>query len=85
MIIFKRKRIKLSKITIPKCFEKTPPKPEKLIKKTINYINTGELSPICVSGKNYVLVDGYCSYLIRKACGEEKVKIVYVDERKSSG
>lgn len=82
MIIFKKRKIKLSKITIPKHFEKTPPKPEKLIKKTINYINTGELSPICVSGKNNVLVDGYCSYLIRKACGEEKVKVVYVNEGK---
>ena len=81
MIIFKKRKIKLSKITIPKHFEEAPPKPEKLIKKTINYLKTNNLSPIYVCHKNNTLVDGYCSYLIRKACGEDKVKIVYVDER----
>ena len=81
MIIFKRKRIKISKITIPKHFEENPPKSLKLIEKTINYLKTNNLSPIYVCHKNNTLVDGYCSYLIRKACGEDKVKIVYVDER----
>lgn len=81
MIFLKKRKIKLSKITIPKHFEEAPPKPKKLIKKTINYLKTNNLSPIYVCHKNNTLVDGYCSYLIRKACGEDKVKIVYVDVR----
>lgn len=51
----------LNKIVISKAFEAHPPKEEKYRKK----LRKKKLDPIIVD-ENFVLVDGYCSYLIVK-------------------
>lgn len=55
-------------IKIPLDFVDHPPRPEKLIKKMLDFWREGELSDIIVDG-NMVLTDGYCSYLIAKEIG----------------
>lgn len=53
----------LDKIIISKIFQYHPPKSDKFIKKMDAFMSKKKLSPIIVD-ENYILVDGYCSYLI---------------------
>ena len=62
---------------IPLDFIEHPPRPEKLIRKTIAFNRESELPDILVDG-NMVLLDGYCSYLIAKQVGAQFVKIMQV-------
>ena len=55
-------------IKVPEGFEDNPPKPEKLIKKTLDFCRDAELPYILVDA-NMNLLDGYCSYLIAKQVG----------------
>ena len=55
-------------IKVPKEFEDNPPKPEKLIKKTLDFCRDAELPYILVDA-NMNILDGYCSYLIAKQVG----------------
>lgn len=71
---------KLDKIKISQRFKNNPPKPEKLIQKTADFVKGEKLSTIYVD-ENYYLVDGYCSYLIVKALGSNKVKIKQIKVR----
>ena len=57
-----------------------PPKPEKLIKKTAEFIKEGRLSPIYVD-KNFYLLDGYCSYLIATTLNYNSAKILQFRKR----
>lgn len=60
----KRSPKKIDKIIISPNFSLHPPKSDKLIRKTYDYIlNNAKLDPIIVD-KNWRLLDGYCSYLI---------------------
>lgn len=68
-----------SKITIPKNFLDNPPKPEKIIDKMLRFNRESELENILVD-ENFVLLDGYCSYLIAQQVGVEFVKIKMVKE-----
>ena len=63
-----------SKIKIPQNFVDNPPKPEKLIYKTLVFNRESELGDILVDEKMN-LVDGYCSYLIAQQVGADFVKI----------
>lgn len=81
MIFTKKKTIKLDSINVRKEFSETIPKPHRLISKTADYVLLDKIQPIIVD-KNYVLIDGYCSYLIRKTLGEKKVRVVIVDSKK---
>ena len=76
-----RKRVKVDEIKVPKSFETCPPKPEKLIIKTAEYINTGVIGQITVD-EDCNLIDGYCSYLIIKALGIESYKCVMIKIKK---
>jgi hypothetical protein len=78
----KVKMIRLGKwnyknIKIPQRFIDNPPKPEKLIHKTLKFIRESELEDIIVD-ENMYLLDGYCSYLIAQQVGAEFVKIKMV-------
>lgn len=69
------KRVKtqhFDKIIIPDEFFKNQPSPEKLIRKTVDYCKTGKLEKIYVD-KDFVLVDGYCTYLIAKELMESEM------------
>ena len=79
MLRAKRKRVDVEKIKIPADFIKSPPKSEKLILKTADYINKGELSPVYID-KDYNLIDGYCSYLIYRTLYHEKITCIVVRE-----
>ena len=71
----KRSSKNLDKIIIRQNFIDTPPKPEKLIKKTAEFVKDGRLPAIYVD-KDFILLDGYCSYLIATTLGIRNVKIV---------
>lgn len=64
---YKCKRISrkhFDEIKITKAFKKTPPKPEKLYTKELEFVlNKQQLSPIIVD-ENMFLVDGYCAWII---------------------
>ncbi len=79
MLRAKHKRVDIEKIKIPADFLECTPKPEKLILKTADYINKGELSPVYID-KDYNLIDGYCSYLIYKTLYHEKIVCIVVRE-----
>ena len=66
---------KITDIKVPPHFINTQPRPEKLIKKTAEFINEGRLGKIDVD-KDFNLLDGYCSYLIATTLGYKKAKIV---------
>lgn len=71
----RRNSRKLDEIIIRQHFIDSPPKPEKLIKKTAEFIKEGRLPAIYVD-KDFYLLDGYCSYLIATTLGIRKVKIM---------
>ena len=75
----KVKIVKLDKwsflvIKIPYEFQLHPPKPEKVIEKTLKFSRESELEDIIVD-EDMNLLDGYCSYLIAQQVGVEFVKI----------
>lgn len=67
-----------SKIKIPQPFLDNPPKPEKIIEKTLRFSRESELEDIIVD-EYFNLLDGYSSYLIAQQVGAEFVKIKMVD------
>ena len=76
-----RRNVKIiEKIKIRNCFFNTPPRPEKVIQKTADYMQGQKLPPIYIDDE-YYLIDGYCSYLIAKTL-HTKVKIVQVRNSK---
>lgn len=80
MILKRKKKVKTDEIRITPKYAQTPPKSNKLIRKTAAYIKYGTLDTIYLD-KNLNLIDGYCSYLIAKALGVEKIKCVIVREQ----
>lgn len=77
----KRSGKKIKDIKVPAHFKATSPNPEKLIRKTAEFINEGRLEKIYVD-KDFNLVDGYCSYLIATTLGYKKAKIVQFRNKK---
>lgn len=76
----KMKFITLDKIKISQDFMDSPPKPERVIRKTAEFMNGGKLEPILID-KDRNLIDGYCSYLIAKTLNSNKFKVVMVTEK----
>ena len=70
----KLKRREFYKIKISPDFVLSPPNPEKIIEKMLLFYRECYLAPIIVDS-DFVLVDGYCSYLIAKQVGTDFVKI----------
>ena len=82
-IMFETVKIRGSRIKdikVPAHFKASPPNPEKLIRKTAEFINEGKLEKIYVD-KDFNLMDGYCSYLIATTLGYKKAKIVQFRKR----
>lgn len=77
----RRSSSKLGSIKIPQLFLDCPPKADKLIKKTAEFIKDGTLPAIYVD-RDYNLLDGYCSYLIATALDYKKAKILQFRKKK---
>lgn len=59
-------------IVIPVEFKLTQPSSQKLIRKTADFLISGNLEKIYID-KDFKLVDGYCSYLIANELGVDIV------------
>ena len=77
----RRSGYKLSEIKIPQHFINAPPNPEKLVRKTADFIMDGKLPAIYVD-RDFNLMDGYCSYLIATALDYKKAKIMQFRRKK---
>lgn len=71
----------MNNIKVTKEFLENQPKPEKLIRKTAEFLGGAKLEPIIVDDK-FTLIDGYCSYLIAKELQNNKVKIIQIKEKR---
>ena len=74
--------VSVEKIKVPQEFSMTPPKSKKMESKWEYYRKTGKLQSSILLTRNYVLVDGYTSYII--ACEAEmgKIPVQFVDNNK---
>ena len=71
----KTRKVKLSKIKVPKCFELKPPKKEKMKDKLFTlFVDGFDSLPSIIIDKHYNLIDGYCTYLIACRSTQQKVK-----------
>lgn len=84
MIIKRTKKVKITDIKIPDEYKAIVPGTTKIIRKTADYTCTGIIDKIYVTN-DLTLWDGYCSYLILKALGYEKVKVVITGGKNEKG
>lgn len=70
--------IPLKDVVIKYNFQLTCPNPTKFKYKENLFKNKGVLGRIILN-KNFELIDGYCSYLIYKKYGIEKIPVWFVD------
>ena len=69
----------LRDIKISHKFEKTPPRFNKMGQKWSYYRNTGEFESPIILNRDFVLIDGYTSYIIAKKSEMDKVPVYFVD------
>ena len=60
-------------------FERTPPRFKKMCQKWSYYRNTGEFESPIILNRDFVLIDGYTSYIIAKKSEMDKVPVYFVD------
>lgn len=71
--------VNLNEIEVTSQFEETPPRFIKMTQKYDWYCKHGEFqSPIRLT-RDFVLVDGYTSYLLAKKFDMDKVPVYFVD------
>ena len=69
----------LRDIKISPEFEKTLPRFNKMGQKWSYYRNTGEFESPIILDRDFVLIDGYTSYIIAKKSEMDKVPVYFVD------
>ena len=69
----------LKDIKIQSDFEKTPPKFKKMAQKWSYCRNTGKFESPIILNRDFVLVDGYSSYIIAKKSEIDKVPVHFMD------
>ena len=69
----------LKDIKIKPDFENTPPKYNKMAQKWSYYRNTGEFESPIILNRDFVLTDGYTSYIFAKKSEMDKVPVYFVD------
>ena len=69
----------LRDIKISPEFEITPPRFKKMGQKWSYYRNTGEFESPIILNRDFVLIDGYTSYIIAKKSEMDKVPVYFVD------
>ena len=69
----------LRDIKISPEFERTSPRFKKMGEKWSYYRNTGEFKSPIILNRDFVLIDGYTSYIIAKKSEMDKVPVYFVD------
>lgn len=70
--------LSISDIDITYDFQLSSPRIAKFTRKEREFIKNGTLGKIILN-HNFELVDGYCSYLICKKYGIDKIPVYFVD------
>lgn len=65
-------RLNIDDIKVPKLFEESRPRPEKLILKTRDILSGKNMKSVVINSNLYIM-DGYCTYLILKALGHKTI------------
>lgn len=71
--------IYLRDIKISPEFERTQPRFKKMGQKWSYYRNTGEFESPIILNRDFVLIDGYTSYIIANKSEIDKVLVYFVD------
>ena len=71
--------VNLKDIIIPSEFEETPPKFKKMNRKWAYFLKNGIFESKIKIDKNFVLRDGYTSYIISQKEKLDKVPVYFVD------
>ena len=72
-------KVKESDIIIPEEFKATKPRFEKMIQKRKFYRKNNRFESKIVLNKDFLLIDGYTSYIIAKENGMKYVEVYFVD------
>ena len=72
-------KVKVSDIIIPEEFKATKPRFKKMIQKREFYRNNDRLESKIVLNKDFLLIDGYTSYIIAKENGMKYVEAYFVN------
>ena len=72
-------KVKVSDIIIPEEFKATKPRFKKMIQKRKFYRKNNRFESKIVLNKDFLLIDGYTSYIIAKENGMKYVEVYFVD------
>ena len=72
-------KVKVSDIIIPEEFKATKPRFEKMIQKREFYRKNDRFESKIVLNKDFLLIDGYTSYIIAKVNGMKYVEAYFVN------
>ena len=72
-------KVKLSDITIPPDFVKTPPKFVKMVAKREYFRAFGKYESKVILTNDFVLVDGYTTYLLCAENGNKYIEVYFID------
>lgn len=72
-------KVKVSDIIIPEEFKATKPRFEKMIQKRKFYRKNDRFESKIVLNKDFLLIDGYTSYIIAKENGMKYVEAYFVN------
>ena len=72
-------KVKVSDIIIPEEFKATKPRFEKMIQKRKFYRKNNRFESKIVLNKDFLLIDGYTSYIIAKENGMKYVEVYFVN------
>ena len=72
-------KVKVSDIIIPEEFKATKPRFEKMIQKRKFYRKNNRFESKIVLNKDFLLIDGYTSYIIAKENGMKYVEAYFVN------
>ena len=72
-------KVKVSDISIPEEFKATKPRFEKMIQKRKFYRKNNRFESKIVLNKDFLLIDGYTSYIIAKENDMKHVEAYFVD------
>ena len=72
-------KVKVSDIIIPEEFKATKPRFEKMIQKRKFYRKNNRFESKIVLNKDFLLIDGYTSYVIAKENGMKYVEVYFVN------
>lgn len=72
-------KVKMSDIVIPSEFKESPPKFKKMVHKREYFRRNDCFESKIMLNKDFLLIDGYTSYLLAKENGMKRVEAYFVD------